>query len=164
MNPAGSRLYVTQDTPGAMNARLDVLDPTTGHPVRPPIRLTGGTGYNGLAASDGGVWIETGTGMTDELDFRPATDLTRSVGPLTSAGGGMVDQHHVYRHVVWISGITKLACADPRTGAIRASARVPAPHGDAALLSSITTAGNGLFAHFDAEPARATCSSGCPPG
>ncbi len=152
VNPAGTRLYVTLNPGSLTNARLEILDPKTGDARRPSIRLTSGGGYRGLAASDGGVWIETGAGGTgDALDFRPAGDLSRPLGPLTTAGGGWSTSVAVYRDVVWVSGITRVACADPRTGAVRASVRVPAPHGDAANLSGITRAGGRVFAHFDTD-------------
>jgi DNA-binding beta-propeller fold protein YncE len=153
VTPDDTRLYVTSDVANTMFSRVNVLDPATGATTSAVTNLDGGTGYDGIAASAGGIWLQTGSGMTDWREFRPAADLAQTDRPVTSAGGGWATTATVIHGVVWLGGTTKLVCADPRTGAVRAAARVPAPHNDAANISRITVAGGHLFAYYRADAA-----------
>jgi DNA-binding beta-propeller fold protein YncE len=156
VSPDGARLYVTSNIAKSMRSQLAVLNPNTGAATVRPITLDGGTGFGGIAASAGGVWLPTGSGMSDWLAFRRSSELAHPSRPLTHAGGGFVTTSTVTDRVVWVGGTTTLACADPQTGAARATARVPAPHDDAANISRITVAGGRLFAYYlaDAGPSR----------
>ena len=151
VNPDDTRLYITANIANSTDSSLAVVDPATGAAIVNPINLGGGAAFEGIAASAGGIWLQTGSGMTDWLDFHPTSDLTRPVGPLTTAGGGFATTSTVTTNVVWLGGTTKLACADPVTGKVRASVRVPTPDGDAANISRITVAGNHLFAYYMAD-------------
>jgi hypothetical protein len=113
VSPDDTRLYVTSPIPNSTDSSLTVLNPDTGAAIVGPIHLGGGTGIEGIAASAGGIWLQTGSGMTAWLDFRPTSELTRPVGPLTTAGGGFATTSTVTTNVVWLGGSTKLACADP---------------------------------------------------
>ena len=148
VSPDDSRLYVTLNVANSMVSRLEVLDPDTGAVTAAPIPLDGGTGFGGITASAGGIWLQTGSGMSDWLNFLPSSNLTRTSQPVTNAGGGLMTTSTVTRGVVWIGGMTKLACADPRTGSVRATVSVPTPHRDAANISRITVAGDHLFAYY----------------
>jgi DNA-binding beta-propeller fold protein YncE len=151
VSPDDSRLYVTSNVANSMLSRLKAVDPDTGAATTDAITLDGATGFGGIAASAGGVWLQTGSGMSDRLDFRPSSDLTQTTRPLTSAGGGFLTTSTVTSRVVWLGGTTRLACADPQTGSVRASARVPTPNRDAANISRITVAGDHLFAYYLAD-------------
>lgn len=150
VSPGDSRLYVTLNVAHSMVSRLEILDPDTGAVTAAPVPLYSGTrtGFGGITASAGGIWLQTGSGMTDWLDFFPSSNLTKPTQPVTEAGGGWITTSTVARGVVWIGGTTRLACADPRTGSVRATASVPTPHGDAANISRITMAGGHLFAYY----------------
>lgn len=151
VTPDDTRLYVTSNVANTMFSRVNVLDPDTGTATEDAITLDTGTGYDGIAASPGGIWLQSGSGMTDWREFRPTSDLAHVTRPVTYAGGGFATTATVTRGVVWLGGTTKLLCADPRTGAVRATARVPAPHHDAANISRITAAGGHLFAYYVAD-------------
>lgn len=151
VSPNDTRLYVTVNIPNKADSRLAVVNPSTGTALAPMVELNGGTGFAGVAASAGGVWLENGSGMTDRLNFRPFSDLARAVGPVTTAGGGFGTTSTVTSKVVWIGGTTTLACANPVTGAVRASARIAAPRHDAANISRLTVAGNRLFGYYVAD-------------
>jgi hypothetical protein len=155
INPDDTRLYVTANIPNSTDSSLIVLDPDTGATIVNPIHIGGGTGFQGITASTGGIWLETGSGMTNWLNFRPASHLALAGNSfneaLTTGGGGYPVTSTVTASAVWLGGTTKLACADPVTGKIRASVRVPTPHGDAANISRITVAGSYLFAYYMAD-------------
>lgn len=155
--PDRSRLYVTWNDEGAQLVELAVLDPASGRQVADQAHYPGGTGVGGITASAGGIWLETGEGMTNDITFHPASDLAETSGePVAYAGGGFPVGAVVADDVVWLGGTTNLACADPTTGRVRVSSTLPTPHGDAANISSITVAGRSLFGYYraDAGPSR----------
>jgi hypothetical protein len=152
INPAGTRLYIASNVPSTMFSRIAVLDPTDGGAITQPVRFDGGSGYDGVAASSGGIWLENGSGMTNWLAFHPAAELADRPWPvITNAGGGFPVTATVARDVVWVGGTTRLACADPVTGRVRASVRVPTPGGDAANISGLVPVGKTLFAFYIAD-------------
>lgn len=147
--PDGNRLYVTSDVQSTDTVSLAILDPNTGAAVAAPVQYGGGTGFDGISASAGGVWLETGQGMTNELTFHPFSDLASTArAPATAAGGGFDVSSTVTPNVVWIGGTTELACADPQTGAVRAGSTIVGANGDASNIAGITLAGNRLYAHY----------------
>jgi hypothetical protein len=150
VNPDDTRLYVTTNMPNAVSFSLAVLNPLTGAAISRTIHVHYGTGFEGIAASAGGIWLQTGAGMTNRLNFRPAPDLTKTGGAGTSGGGGYPVTSTVAANVVWLGGTRNLACADPITGKVRASVAVPTPHRNAANIAHIVAAGTHLFAYYQA--------------
>ena len=151
INPDDTRLYVTVNRPNSGASAIVLLDPDTGRSIRAAVLLDGGTGWDGIHASSGGIWLLTGSGTTYYLIFHAATDLNgHGIGAAT-AGGGWPVTSTVTDSVVWIGGTSNIACADPVTGASRASANVPSPSGDAANISSLIPAGDDVFAYYTAD-------------
>jgi DNA-binding beta-propeller fold protein YncE len=146
VNPDDTRLYITRNTP---DGPLTVADPDNGTAVGQPVRLPGRGGP--IDASAGGVYLGYGSGMEDWIYFYPATDLARPRGPLATGGGGIPVASTVTASVVWLAGTSMLACADPLTGEVRVSARVPTPDGDAVSVSALIPAGGRLFAYYRAD-------------
>jgi hypothetical protein len=145
--PDDARLYVTMRRGTGMTATLLAVYPSSGATINDAL-LTTGSGAFGVTASDGGAWLETGTGMTDAVNFERAGDLTRQGRAYTFAGGGWPASRTIAEDTMWIGGTTRIVCADPNTGRIRAAARVPTPHADAANISDFTLAGGRLFARY----------------
>jgi hypothetical protein len=138
---------VTWNIPNGAKSGLAVLNPRTGATLAGPVFLYGGT--TASSATAGGVWVANGQAMTQTLTFQPADNLAQSnAAPATYAGGGWVVDSTVDDGVVWIGGTTALACADPRTGKVRAKTKVPTPQGDAANIGSLAVAGSQLYAYY----------------
>ncbi|MDA8284562.1 MAG: hypothetical protein M0Z42_14985 [Actinomycetota bacterium] len=146
VNPADTKLYVDHFS----NApdRVTVVDPNDGAVVASPIQMPGGLGIYSIAASPGGLWVATGGGMGEWIEFIANSKAPQQHAPLTSGGGGLPVTSTITGNVVWLGGTSKVVCADPVTGAVRASAPVPTPSNDAANITFLTPAGGHLFANY----------------
>ena len=146
--PDGSRLDISFGGPGT--GAVEVVNPLTGARGRPPAQLDGPTSVE--AASSGGVWLQSGSGMSDWLDFRPTAHLNRTPAraPRVTAGGGWSVAARATNDVVWLGGTDVLACANPATGRIRTLTFVRDPSWNIAFL---TTAGHRLFAYYRSQNA-----------
>jgi outer membrane protein assembly factor BamB len=151
LTPGGDRMYAVTDD-GHDRSSLYVLDPRTGRPVGPTRHYSAGNGIGLEAASNGGVWITTGSGMEYSATFHPADDLDHTTNATGTAGGGYLVTVSVYPHIAWLGSTTNILCADPDTGAVRAAATVPAVRHDAANIADFTLAGTRLFADFRHQP------------
>lgn len=146
--PNDDRLYVSYNS-GARGA-IAVVDPVSGAPLCPAIRLPGGTGANGVNASRGGLWVQTGSGMSDWLEFHPAANPTHgAISPITGGGGWPVTSTTT-SSVVWLGGTDSVACADPDTGHDRATAHAPRQHWNLAYL--VPAAGH-LYGYYQSSKA-----------
>lgn len=151
VSPDDTRLYLARESlPSEANSELTVVDPSNGAVIVDSIPLPAGGGYTINAVSQGGIWMTSGYGMDSSLGFLPASNLAAPAGggASTTAGGGFPATATAEPNVVWIGGTSTIACADPLTGAARASAQVPTPNNDAANISSLTPAGGRVFASY----------------
>lgn len=154
LDPSRTRLYVTWDIPNSDRSGLAVVDPRTGAVLTGPVLFYGGT--TASSASAGGVWVANGQAMTQTMTFQPADNLGQTAAlPVTYAGGGWVVDSTVGDDVVWIAGTTMLACADPRTGRVRARSRLVPRFHRPVNISSLVIAGGRLFAYRLAQHAPA---------
>ena len=127
LSPGGDRLYVTTRLPSE-DALISVREPRTGamHATATEHSTAGAR----LAAVGDGVWIPGPTGLSSALSHRRATDLG-PLGPAPALGGdghpsGNTLRAFVADGVLWLADSQRstLSCADPRSGAIRASAGI----------------------------------------
>ncbi|MGN6607855.1 MAG: YncE family protein [Jatrophihabitans sp.] len=167
VSPDDQRLYVTGSAAGV--GTLVVLDPASDTVVDPPATVNPDGGAQALAASSGGLWLQTGSGHELALVFAPGGDPTRAGVPAVAAGGGFVTSAVRGSGVVWVSGTDAVACADPLTGVVRESEPMPAPRESAANISGLVVGGQRLFGYYtdDVRPdgllVRLTAPAACRP-
>ena len=116
-------------------------------------RMTSG-GVGNLVATSGGVWGTDGSGMSEWVWFAPGGDLSSSSRVTQGAGGGLYSLPVVADGTVWIGGTHTLACADPGTGKVRASAAIPADHSAVEYFGSVTYAGGHAYSYYLDEGAQ----------
>jgi hypothetical protein len=121
VSPDGSKLYAGLNVQGSGTARLLVLDIRHGLLTLDDTALDNGP-VAGLLATSGGVWITYVTGRENNIRFAPLTDLAHT-REATPGGGGLPATATVAGGKVFLSGIYTIACADPRTAAVRAQAQ-----------------------------------------
>ncbi len=148
--PDGSRMYVSTSAGGQVFGML-VYDLATGKPVSSSSASYGGGGN--LVATAGGVWGTAGTGMSEWTWFAPGGNLNRSVRVQGGAGGGLASVPTVSGGAVWIGGSHTLACADPATGAILASAAIPAAGGALQYFGRVVVVGRHAYADYQGDQA-----------
>jgi hypothetical protein len=152
VSPDGSRLYVGVNVPNSMS-RLLVLD------IRHGLATLSNTPLDNnivgtLLATSGGVWATLASGMETSIRFAPLADLahTHAVGtptePAGNGGGGVPAFATLAGGVVWLSGNSTIACADARTGAIRARAEEMDEHGFSDYVSSVQFVAGHYFAGY----------------
>jgi len=107
----------------------------------------GGTGGN-LVATPGGVWGTAGVGMSEWVWFAPHGNLSHAVRVGQGAGGGLASVPSLSGGSIWIGGGQTLACADPSTGQILASADLPTDHGALEYFSSAAVTGGNAYAYY----------------
>jgi hypothetical protein len=146
VTPDEHRLYIGV-TAGNVT-RLYARDAVTGAPLAGPVTLDT-MGPAGLVATAGGVWESVGSGHTQSVMFAPASDLSHPV-PVGTGGGGLDATVTVARGAVWVGGTSRISCADPVTGRIRASAPLPFPRDTPTDLGSVAYARGQAFAIYSA--------------
>ncbi|MFN2561519.1 MAG: YncE family protein [Jatrophihabitans sp.] len=154
VDPSGEHMYVSS---GAYPAeRLRVLDPDTGRPdPRPIYRDVTHGGFQPIAASPSGVWIEAGSGMERTATFHPLTDLRHATGLRSQAAGGWGTTVTVYSRTAWLGSTGLVACLDPATGKARATAGRGPSSAEHENVNAITQIGHTLVAQLstsDFEP------------
>lgn len=155
LSPDHTRLYATTATQAVSTASIVTLDAHTGTTLAPPIPID--DGVSGIAASVGGLWLQTGSGMSLGLSFHPNRDLSRWVDEPVAGGGGWPVAATPTRSAVWEGGTERIACADPASGKTRAKATVPAQVHDrghaSTNIADLTIAAGHLFAYYQATNA-----------
>jgi hypothetical protein len=153
VSPDGSKLYVGLTASDSF--RLQTYDLASGAPTvqTGSSRMTSG-GAGNLVATSGGVWGTAGSGMSEWVWFAPGGDLSSSFHVTQGAGGGLYSLPAVADGAVWIGGTHMLACADPGTGKLRASAAVPADHSVVEYFGSVTYAGGHAYSYYLDERAQ----------
>lgn len=116
VSPDGSRLYVGVNVRGSETARLLALDIRHGLSTISETPLASGL-VTDLLATSGALWAT----LDDTVYFAPLTDPTHDQ-VVIGGGGGLPATATLAGGVVWLSGLGSIACADARTGAVRAQA------------------------------------------
>ena len=150
VSPDGSTLYVGL----AASDSFQLLTYDLASAVQTGLsRMTSG-GVGNLVATSGGVWGTDGSGMSEWVWFAPGGDLSSSSRVTQGAGGGLYSLPVVADGTVWIGGTHTLACADPGTGKVRASAAIPADHSAVEYFGSVTYAGGHAYSYYLDEGAQ----------
>lgn len=116
VSPDGSRLYVGLNVGGGGTATLLALDIRHGLSTISKTPLARGL-VTDLLATSGAVWAT----LDDSVYVTPLTDLSHNRAVI-GGGGGLPATATLAGGVVWLSGLGSIACADARTGAVRAQA------------------------------------------
>jgi hypothetical protein len=144
--PDGSKLYV--GLAASNSFRLVTYDLPSDVQTGSSVMTSGGVGN--LVATSGGVWGTDGSGMSEWVWFAPGGDLASFFRVTQGAGGGLYSLPVVADGTVWIGGTHTLACADPGTGKVRASAAIPAGRSAVEYFGSVTYAGGHAYSyHLD---------------
>jgi hypothetical protein len=106
-------------------------------------------GGGNLVATSGGVWGTLGSGMSESVWFAPGGDLSSASPYIRDAGGGGYPTVPTLANgAVWIGGTHELACADPATGSVLASAVIPGDHGVAEYFGGVVYANGQAYSYF----------------
>jgi hypothetical protein len=120
IDPSGQRLYVGVGPSQTQAATVIELDASTGNRIASA--PTGGAGLGGphVAAALDGVWVSYATGMKGQVEHRRTADLSQTGHPIVTSN---TIRAVVGTNALWlVDGMAQqLSCADPATGAIRAS-------------------------------------------
>lgn len=144
VSPDGARLYVS--TSVGRTFHLLAYDLADGVQVGTST-VPGGTAGN-LVATSGGVWGTLGTGTGEWVWFARAGDLSSFSRVTQGGGGGLESLPTLADGAVWIGGSYTLACANPGTGRVLATAAVPADNGTAEYFASVTYAGGYAYSYY----------------
>jgi hypothetical protein len=145
--PEGGLLYVSTFISSGQTFQLRTYNLGEGDVQVGSSSVSEGAGGS-LVATSGGVWGTLGSGMSQWVWFAPGGDLS-SASPVTrGSGGGYVSLPALADGAIWIGGSQTLACADPATGSVRASAAIPGDHGDADYVGSVAYAGGHAYAYY----------------
>jgi hypothetical protein len=143
VSPDGSRLYVIVGS-----LRMLTYNPATGAQLGssalPGLTSTAGN----LVATSGGVWGTAGVGMSQWTWFAPDADLTRAIHVTQGTGDGANSVPTFSGGAVWLGGQHTLACYDPATGQVRASATIPTDNGVAEHFGGVVTVGVSAYALY----------------
>lgn len=124
LDPSGRHLYATLHRSGyATVGPLEEIDAATGTVLAsrpgPP-----GIAWGSVSATDRGLWASYSTGMLGQVAFFRAGDLkqTASFATVKGAESGTNGVHaSVAAGILWVGDqMSRFACADPVTGAVRA--------------------------------------------
>lgn len=159
VSPGGSKLYV--GIPAGQTFRLLTYDLAS--QVQENASSMSGQAGN-LVATSGGVWGTTGSGHGERVWFAPGGDLTSASRVTQGAGGGFDSLPVVAGGAVWIGGTHTLACADPGTGKVLASAAIPADHGVAVYFGGVSYAAGHAYSYYvDNQASRSGVAEVTPP-
>jgi outer membrane protein assembly factor BamB len=150
VSPNGSTLYA-----GYGSFRLVTFSVAGGQVTGNSAMNIGGAGGN-LVATPSGVWGTVGVGMSEWVWFAPAGDLSRAARVSQGAGAGFASVPSYSGGSVWIGGGQTLACADPSTGQVLTSARLPTDHGALEYFSSVAVVDGQAYAYYEDQAARLT--------
>jgi len=151
-DPTGSLLYTGGQMTDSGGPSVTEYDARTGQELKRMSTQSIGPGT--VAATAGGVWVSARTGMAGDAVELSATGLKQVAPPASeSRGFGTFDQimgvwSSVSEQTLWLTSTTDLTCADPATGAVRASETTPstvsAPAASGQKLYAIASA-NGVI-------------------
>jgi hypothetical protein len=147
VSPDGNTLYVSQGSD-----RLVTFSVAGGQVMGDSIMNLGGTLGN-LLATQGGVWGTAGVGMSEWVWFAPGGDLSRAVRVSQGGGAGLDSVPAFSGGSVWIGGGQTLACADPATGHVLASASLPTDGGALEYFGSVAVVGGQAYGYYQDDAA-----------
>jgi hypothetical protein len=152
VSPDGSKLYVSTYAAAGQTFSLLVYHLPAGTQVASSSVSIGGGGN--LVATSGGVWGTVGAGMSEWTWFAPDGNLSRWVRETSGAGGGLESVPTFSGGTVWIGGSRTLACADPATGKILASAPIPGNGGVVEYFGRVVVVGGHVYSDYQNEQAQ----------
>ncbi len=162
VSPDGSRLYVSTFATAGQTFSLLVYDNASAMPLASSSMSIGGGGN--LVATSGGVWGTVGTGMSGWVWFAPGGDLSHSFRVTRGAGAGLASVPTFSGGAVWIGGSHTLACADPATGKILASATILPDRSVLRYFGRVTVLGGHAYSDYlDNRAQRAGVARMTPP-
>jgi hypothetical protein len=150
VSPDGSTLYV-----GAGSFRLFTFSVDGAQETANSVLNVGGAGGN-LVATPSGVWGTVGVGMSEWVWFAPAGNLSRAARVSQGAGAGFASVPSYSGGSVWIGGGQTLVCADPSTGQVLTSAKLPTDHGTLEYFSSVAVVDGQAYAYYEDQAAQLT--------
>ncbi|HLG66508.1 MAG TPA: hypothetical protein VKV36_01390 [Acidimicrobiales bacterium] len=146
-DPSGALLYTGGDPPSRSGMIVTEYDARTGRQLDHSDQedaVAAGT----VAATDGGVWVSYRSGMAGGAQELSSADLA-TIAPPPGSGNSfgtfaqiMGVWSSVSDGVLWLTSATGLTCADPATGAVRASEALAGSDG----LSDPIASGGLLYA------------------
>jgi outer membrane protein assembly factor BamB len=149
VDPTGRFLYVATSvsaediTPRSISQR----DASTGAVVA-KVRALPAVAVTALSGTTDGVWVSYATGLLGQVVFLPAGDLRQvaEFTPRPGEGGTNTIHANVGSGVLWVADdmVGSLWCADPATGALRASLKRPAP-ADGYGMSDMVPVGSDVY-------------------
>jgi hypothetical protein len=154
VSSAGDRLYVAVTDRGSGQLRTYQLP---GGALLATSALVGADTIGGILPSAGGIWGVEASGMTDSTFFAPAADLARAASRGGGGGGGLAAGVTISGRAAWLGGTGSISCADPVTGRVRASARIPVDHRYVIYLGPVTyVSGHAFAVYLDQNPSDAS--------
>jgi hypothetical protein len=144
----GTRLYVVVLTTDRASARLETVDPHTGAQLATPVEADS---LLAPLATTGGLWDMWASGHSAGIEFRPAGNLSSAIRLRAGgSGGGEAVLPAISAGVAWLGGDGEIGCADPNTGALRATAHVGTGPGHSVLgyVSGMTALDGKVYAIF----------------
>ncbi len=144
--PEGGKLYVGVGSAGS--ARLVTYDLGSGV-LSSSVRLPDGQAGN-LIATAGGVWGTAGTGTGLQVWFYNGADVT---AVSAAASGGAASIPSLSDGAIWIGGPNEFDCANPDTGQLRVSSRVPADHGAPQSFGGVAVLGGRAYSVYQDQTA-----------
>jgi hypothetical protein len=148
-DPTGNLLYTSEPMNSEGGTNVTEYDARTGH----ELRHTGfeSTAPGTVAATTGGVWVSARSGMAGGVVELSSTDLTRIAPPASASRGfGTYEQimgvsSSISDQTLWLTSTSDLTCADPTTGAVRAT------ESTSVTVSSTVADGSKLYAVASSE-------------
>lgn len=143
-SPDGARLYVSSGPESAQ--RIYVVDVHSGKRLGTVDLGPGATGgLVGLRASAGGLFVTSAEGHVASVLFAPLPSGRSGATAFEgSGGGGFLPQATLSGGVAWIGG-TRLGCANPTDGRLRATTQVDPGKAD---VSSMTVVHHRVYAVY----------------
>jgi hypothetical protein len=147
--PQGGKLYVGVGPAGS--ARLVTYDLGSGV-LSSSVRLPNGQAGN-LIATAGGVWGTAGTGTGLQVWFYNGADVT---AVSAAASGEAASIPSLSDGAMWIGGSAEFDCANPDTGQLRVSSRIPSDHGGLESFGGVAVLGGRAYSVYQDQAAQLT--------
>jgi hypothetical protein len=147
--PEGGKLYVIVVSSGSF--RLVTYDLGSGV-LSSSAQLPDGQAGN-LIATGGGVWGTAGTGKGEQVWFYNGASVA-SVS--AAAAGGTASIPSLSDGAMWIGGSAEFDCANPDTGQLRVSSRIPSDHGGLESFGGVAVLGGRAYSVYQDQAAQLT--------
>jgi hypothetical protein len=156
VSPQAGKLYV------GIGSRLVTYD--LGSPVVSASTYVPEGQARNLIATTGGVWGTAGPGPGGPVWFYDGANV---ISVTAAAGGGTDSIPSLSDGAMWLGGPNEFACANPDTGQLRASSRIPADHGAPGSFGGVAVLGGRAYSVYQDRAAhlsglaRLTPDPGC---